>query len=146
MSDLRKEYIGMLVRTAEKKYAGKKAFDPAAGFFALDTASRVGGGALGVAGAAAKGVASVAVPIACMYLFGKYLAIPAFAGYMLGNSYARSTSPSDNDLEAAENNALAKETERRTEALKSMPAVTPQSRDKDMMTRRSDTSSFGEAF
>lgn len=146
MQNLRKEYIGMLVHVAEKKYAKKAAFDPAAGFYALDWATRGAGGMAGLAGAAAKGVASVAVPIACMYLFGKYLAIPAFAGYMLGHSYAKSTSPSENDLEAAENNALAKETERRTTALKDMPSVTPQTRDKDMMTRRSETSTFTEAF
>lgn len=143
--DTRKAYIGMLVEAAEKKYARKEAIGPGA-FLLLDAASRSAGAGAGVVMESAKGVASMAIPIACMYLFGKYLAIPAFAGYAMGSSLAKSTSPSKHDLEAAENNALAKETLRRTQLLEKMPTVTPQQRNKDMMTRRTEIPSFEESF
>ena len=133
MIDVRHEYKGMLAAAAEKKYARKEATL----LSAFDFAGRVGGAGLGALGTVAKAGAAYAVPLAAMYLFSKYLAIPSFAGYAMGHSLATSMSPSKADIEAAENNALAKETMRRTKALEGMPAVTPQARNKDMMTRRS---------
>lgn len=134
MIDTRHEYIGMLVAAADRKYAGKQAVDPITALYAITQSA---GMATGVLGAGAKVVSSYAIPAAALWLFGKYMAIPAFAGYAMGHSLGTSTSPSKNDLEAAENNALAKETMRRTKALESMPTVTPQPRNKDMVTRRS---------
>lgn len=141
MIDVRHEYMGMLATAAQKKYARKEALSPivtAAGVHAgADLIGRSGGAGIGAMKAIAKGGAAYAVPLAALYLFSKYLAIPAFAGYAVGHSLATSASPSKSDLEAAENNALAKETMRRTKLLEKMPAVSPISRDKDMMTRRS---------
>lgn len=134
MTDVRSEYIGMLVHAAERKYAKKEA--GAELLLAADLASRGVGTVGGLTKAGFKAVSGYAVPLGAMYLFGKYIAIPMFASYALGGALARSTSPSKADLEAAENNALAKETERRTSLLQGMPSVTPQPRNKDMVTRR----------
>jgi hypothetical protein len=139
MIDVRHEYMGMLAAAAGKKYAKKEAaLSGTIGVLgALDLAGRGTGAGIGALKSVAKAGAAYAVPLAAMYLFSKYLAIPAFAGYAMGHSLATSASPSKADIEAAENNALAKETMRRTKALEGMPSVTPQARNKDMMTRRS---------
>jgi len=132
--DVRHEFLGMLAAAAANKHARKEASIPLGSAYLL---AEGGGAAAGLFRSAAKGAAAYAVPAAALYIFSKYLAIPAFAGYAMGNSMARSMSPSKADLDTAENNALAKETMRRTKLLEQMPSVTPQRRDKDMMTRRS---------
>lgn len=133
MIDLQKEYGNMLGAAVAYKASLKKAGED-------ELLAAVPGG---VAMAAAKGAMKVGVPMAALWLFTKYLAIPSFVGYAMGHSLAKSTSPNKDDLEIAENNALAKETRRRTEALRKMPTVEPRQSNRDLMTRGGD---FGEVY
>lgn len=132
-----KEFIHLLVATADKKYSRKEAMGPVM----ATTLANMAGGVSGVVTTAARGVAQLGLPAAFLYYFTKYIGIPTLAGYAIGHSLAQSTSPSPDDLEAAENNALAKETIRRTKSLEKMPSVTPENemgKKKDMMTRGTD--------
>ena len=133
--DAKKEFIHWLVTTADNKYSKKEA----TGYLADMALAATGfgtGAVLNTAGNIAKTVPAAAF----LWYFTKYIGIPTLAGYALGNSLAKSTSPSPDDLEAAENNALAKETIRRTKSLEKMPSVTApvQEKKKDMMTRGMD--------
>lgn len=138
--DAKKEFIHLMVATADRKYNRKEA--SVGGSLALMALAQAGGTAGAFLQSAASGAAKVGVPAAFLYYFTKYIGIPTLAGYAMGHSLAKSTSPSPDDLEAAENNALAKETFRRMKALEGMPSVTAQENDKkkDMMTRGMDTS------
>ena len=130
-----KEFIHWLVATADNKYSKKEA--GVLGDIALATGGFGTGAVLNTVG----NIGKLAPAGAFLWYFTKYIGIPTLAGYALGNSLARSTSPSPDDLEAAENNALAKETIRRTKSLEKMPSVTAptQEKKKDMMTRGMDS-------
>lgn len=127
MTNVRDSYIKMFAATAERvnnKPASKKAND----WFL-----RPLGLALGTAKAGGRGLVELGMPTAAFWYFLKYIAFPAGAGYLLGDSLATSTSPSKDDLRAAENNALAKETVNKTKELEDLPAIHPQDRTpKDM--------------
>ena len=118
--NVKKDYISMLVHTAERKWSNKEAIDPLTAAAILAGAAQIPGKmAIGMA----KGVGQYGVPLAILWYFTKYIGIPTVAGYAAGHSLAKSTSTSKDDLRAAENNALARETVRRTQALKQMPTV-----------------------
>ena len=141
--NVKKEYISMLVHTAERECAKKEALDPLTTAALLSQAATL---PMNVANGMVKGVGQYGIPLAILWYFTKYIGIPTVAGYAAGHSLAKSTSTSKDDLKAAENNALAKETVRRTQALKDMPTVNAEApTGKDLMAHAGGPD-FGSAY